>query len=262
MSIGFAVSDYLPDELLNSFHLIIPAVLAFGIGGYPLGADMHAAGSSIVFLPAVLFIVTAFWGCILGLLTKDFNNVKMLAGAGIVGGLVSSVVANLGGLVVFALMGWLLLLIPFFFPVFIYYFFKRNEKLISVAFIMLLIYVIIDWIFIYCNNTMSTDFSFYSLHAFVFALAGLIIGYSYGWVIKKPTTMAVFGMVGLSLGSYWIGILFDPYAYMTNSHDILIYSLVSVTTGIFLVTGLYYPEKPDTGNNLSEREKTGPVIKT
>ncbi len=235
-------------EKKNKIWVVISVILgalAFGIGGYPLGVDMYQEGSSIIFLGVTFFLVAAFWGCILGLLTKNPKNVIMLTGAGFIGGVVCLFVANLGGLIVLMLMGWLLLLTPPLFLFLIYYWFNKNEKMISVAFFMLFVYVAVDWVLIICNKMISTQYSMFALHAFVFALIGLVIGYSYGWVIGRPKTMALFGLVGFSLGSYWITLLHRLFESTNNAvfGYVIAYIFVSVTAGAFLAAGLFYPEK-------------------
>lgn len=244
-TVEFRLSDYLPDELLKNFHFVFLGALAFGIGGYLLGVDMYQEGSSIIFMGITFFLVAAYWGCILGLLTRDLKNVIMLAGAGIFGGIVCLFVANLGGLILLMLMGWLLIVTPLFFLFFAGYYFKKNEKMVSAAFFMLFAYVAIDWILMICNQMFSTQYSMFAPHAFVFALTGLITGGCFGRVMGKTKTMAIFGLVGLSLGSYWITLLHRLFESTNNAvyGYVIAYIFVSVTTGAFLVAGLYYPEK-------------------
>lgn len=224
---------------------IVLGALAFGIGGYPLGIDMYQEGSSIVFLGVTFFLIAAFWGGILGLLTKNKSNVILLTAAGFIGGIACLFVANIGGLILIMLMRWLLLLTPPLFLFLIFYCFKKKDKITAAAFIMLFIYVSVDWILMSGNRLIATQFSMFALHAFIFALTGLILGYSYGWVIGKTKTMAVFGLVGLSLGSYWITILHRLFESTNNAvyGYVIAYIFLSITSGTFLVAGLFWPEK-------------------
>lgn len=250
----FKFSDYLSDDLLKHFPVVILGALAFGIGGGLWGKGMYQEGSSIVFLAAIFFIVTAFWGCILGLLTKNLKNIFLLTGAGFLGGWVCLFVANLGGLIIMMLMGWLLLLTPPLFLILIYYFHNKNEKMISIVFLLLFIYVAFDWLLIILNKTTSTHFSAFSLHAFVYAIIGMIIGGIFGLIIGKPKIMAIFGVVGFSLGSYWIGIL---YHLFENTNEAvygfeITYILVSIIAGAFLVAGLFYSPIISQDNSKNE----------
>jgi len=234
--------DYVPDELRKNIRFIVLGALAFGIGGYPLGVGMYQEGSSIIFLPIIFFIVTAFWGCILGLPTKKLKNVMILAGTGLIGGVICLVVGNLGGLIILALMGWLLILAPPIFLIMTFYYYRKKENIISVICLLFFIYVVVDWLLIFLNKTILTGFSMFSLHAFVYALTGLILGGSFGLVIGKTKIMAIFGLIGFSLGSYWIGIMYHLFENTNRAvySVILTYILLSVTAGAFLVAGLYY----------------------
>ena len=235
----------MPDDLRKNIHLIILGALAFGIGGYPLGIGMYQEGSSLVFIPAIFFLVATFWGLILGLLTKNLKNALLLSCAGLFGGFVSMFIANLGGLIIMALMGWLLILTPLVFLGLAVHYYRKKENIISCVFFLLFCSVALDWVLTFLNQSIHTQFYIYSLHAFVFTLIGLIVGCSFGLVIGRPSIMSLFGAVGFLLGSYWIGIL---YRMFDNSQTavfgfIITYILVSVTAGIFLVIGLYFPEK-------------------
>lgn len=222
---------------------------------------MYQEGNSIVFLPAIFFIVTAFWGIILGLLTRSLKNVMMLVVAGLIGGFICLFIANPGGLIIMMLMGWLLLLAPPLFLILTLYYYRKKENIISIVFLLLFIYTAIDWLLILLNKMGSTQFSMFSLHAFVYAIIGIIIGYSYGLIIGKPKIMAFFGLWGLSLGSCWISLLYHMFENTNNAvyGVITTYILVSVIAGAFLAAGLYFPENEPMGKETSPSQKAESV---
>lgn len=238
---------------------VLCGALAFGIGGYPWGVDQFGEGSSLLILASVFFLVAGYWGCVLGLLTGNLRNIGRLAGAGLFAGIICFFVANIGGFILIATIGWLLIITPPVFLVLMVYFFRKGEKQIALAFFMLLLYTAVDWTIITGINPFSTRNVIFSLHAFDYAVTGLITGGCYGWVMGRTKTLAISGLIGFSLGSYWISIfyhLFESTNYAVYGF-VVTYVLVSVTAGAFLVAGLFWS---DAGTEKQDRIQPAQAI--
>ncbi|OPX62878.1 MULTISPECIES: hypothetical protein [unclassified Methanoregula] len=235
--------------------LVIGAI-GFGYTGIFWGEGIHPLGDSIIFLPFNFWYIVAIWGIILGILTLDWKTAIVLLLLGLVAGIASIIVGNLGGLVFLAVIfGWFQLisypLLPLFFLYCGYLFHKAGKPIHMTVLFILFISGAIDWVlmtvtFLFHDNYRQFDILFHAPlfgNALLFAGIGLLIGAIMGYGIKKIETMALFGMIGLTLGSYWMSVYSDPYAYMTSANDILMYSRMAATMGVFMVAGLFWPEK-------------------
>jgi len=262
-------------QLKNKIRIAISIILGaigFGYTGIYWGEVIHPLGDSIIFLPFNFWFIVTIWGIILGLLTLNWRSAIILPVMGLVAGIASIIVGNLGGFFfIIILFGMFQIISYFLLPlVFLYYshfFYKKRQLIHTAAFFILFLSGAIDWVlmaitFLMPNNYQQFNVLFHAPlfgNALIFAGVGVLIGAIFGYGIKKTETMALFGMMGLTIGSFWMSIFSDPYAYMTNVNDILIYTHVAATMGIFMVAGLFYPEKevetnvviPSTGEILN-----------
>lgn len=242
--------------LIYKFRIVLSIILGaagFGLTGRFWGEGIHPLGSSIIFLPFNFWYIVALWGLFLGLLTLNWKKIIILPVIGLIAGIASIVIGNIGGFVfLLVLFGMLQIISYFLLPlVFLYcayYFYKTRQLIRTSAFFILFLSGAIDWVlmaitFLMPNNYQQFDVLFHAPlfgNALIFGGVGLLIGAIIGYGIRKTETMALFGMMGLTIGSYWMSIYSDPYAYMTDANDILIYTHVAATMGVFMVAGLFY----------------------
>ena len=232
---------------------MIIGAAGFGLTGIFWGQGMYPEGGNIIFLPFNFWLVTAIWGLILGILSLNWRTAIRLAILGLVAGIASIIVGNLGVLFFIIILGlWFIsyTLLPMFFLIFGYNFYSASKKIHAAAFFILFISAAIDWALIVITylgmphypNHLAFGGPVYPA-ALLFAGIGLMIGAIIGYGIQKTETMALFCMIGFTIGSYWMSIYSDPYAYMTDANDILVYTHMAATMGVFMVAGLFYPEK-------------------
>lgn len=253
---------------------MIIAIAGFGYTGILWGEAIHPLGDSIIFLPFNFWIIVGIWGIILGVLTLEWKTTVALPVLGLIAGVVSIIVGNLGGLIFLAIVfGWFQIAsyvaLPLIFLYFGFLFFKEGKKVHTTAFFILFISGVIDWVLMIITFSMQDNYQKFQIifhaplfgNALFFAIIGLIIGTMFGYGVKKIETMALFGVIGFTLGSFWMSIFANSNLYMTSANEILIYTFMAATVGAALVTGLFWPGleagmqeiNPAQGNVSDER---------
>ena len=130
---------------------IIIGAAVFGYTGIFWGQGIHPEGSSIIFLPLNFWSIVTIWGITLGLLTLNWRSAVILSGLGLVAGIASIIIGNIGGFVFLSVLFGMFQIISYFLLplVFIYrayYFYTKPQLIRASAFFILFLSGAIDWI--------------------------------------------------------------------------------------------------------------------